>query len=97
MIPKSCRLLGQDNTTKQTIRAKWRFDLILFRSGPFSRPQPGRIRTEALGLAVIRPKCCANAPVGIFPELCAPTGFCCRPLLRMVRIWCGVAGGVLTG
>src|SRR6516162_829212 len=32
MIPKSCRLFGQDHTTKQVIRAKWRFDTILFRS-----------------------------------------------------------------
>jgi hypothetical protein len=32
MIPKSCRLFGQDHATKQVIRAKWRFDLIPFRS-----------------------------------------------------------------
>src|SRR5580704_16632089 len=32
MIPKSCRLFGQDHATKQVIRAKWRFDSIPFRS-----------------------------------------------------------------
>src|SRR5579864_5554276 len=32
MIPKSCRLFGQDHATKQVIRAKWRFNLIPFRS-----------------------------------------------------------------
>jgi hypothetical protein len=32
MIAKSCRLFGQDHATKQVIRAKWRFDLIPFRS-----------------------------------------------------------------
>src|SRR5579864_4852085 len=32
MIPESCRLFEQDHATKQVIRAKWRFDLISFRS-----------------------------------------------------------------
>src|SRR3974377_1555124 len=32
MIPKSCRLFGRDRAAKQVIRAKWRFDLIPFRS-----------------------------------------------------------------
>src|SRR6516225_10887371 len=32
MIPKSCRLFGQDHATKQMTRAKWRSDLIPFRS-----------------------------------------------------------------
>jgi hypothetical protein len=30
MILKSCGLFGQDHATKQTIRAKWRFDFSHF-------------------------------------------------------------------
>jgi hypothetical protein len=40
MIPKSCRLFGQDHATKQAIRAKWRIDLIPFRSGRRDMPAP---------------------------------------------------------
>src|SRR5580700_1301863 len=46
MIPKSCRLFGQDHATRRVIRAKWRFDLTPFAlaaagAPPFVRPQPG--------------------------------------------------------
>jgi hypothetical protein len=27
LIPKSCRLFGEDHATKQVMRAKWRFKL----------------------------------------------------------------------
>jgi hypothetical protein len=46
MIPKSCRLCGQDHTTKQAMRAKWRFDLLLipFRSKKHRRLVNGSAR-----------------------------------------------------
>jgi hypothetical protein len=46
MIPKSCRLFGQDHATKQVIGAKWRFDLIPFRSNGTNAAPVGRALTK---------------------------------------------------
>src|SRR5579864_4129756 len=58
MIPKSCRLFGQDHATKQLIRAKWRFDLIPFRSKRSYRGlcRPFAFEYMAAGVGRLDPK-----------------------------------------
>src|SRR5215831_19998428 len=97
MIPKSCRLFGQDHATKQVIRTKWRFALIPFRSNAkmscLAQQVPALLRCP-IRLTRLMPQRCLERVQLLEPLACLVAG---DVGLRVVHILLGILDVLVEG
>src|SRR5580704_11963309 len=74
MIPKSCRLFGQDHATKQVIGAKWRFDLISFRTNGTLLQGSEDVAPRSLPRLMHSPVACRNQRQRCIACRCSDSG-----------------------
>src|ERR1700704_4241983 len=100
MIPKSCRLFGQDHATEQIGRAKSRFNLNGFRSRYEGAPQSAascdeiamvQYRFERLLQAWLVPRCTTVSPAASGTSAVSSTSVISPSRIRQkssVRVFC---------